>query len=264
MANVQIGLSSLVEQPIERGWDRRSGYYTNRRWHGTQALCEAKRAELIATTGYSNAVLRELYGGVWEVLGRIDSDVDGNNNPSPETSVVDTWELSANRVEKDVLSSDITSIQSLSQENLNILRDFADGKLSFSDYPSTSPNFSGGSASAAAAIWNLMKSGVKSVAVYAPVLRKNVTVPDGYSISAALGGVGSIWTTGAILAAEAIPSSVSNNLPSSSIVTTDAGTFRYAWLKSYPTISASVDGKIQASQEWEWGLWSTALYSVVT
>jgi hypothetical protein len=254
VSNIHIGLSAIVEQPIERGWERKAGYFTVRRWSGTQSQCEDQRDDLIADGGYSSVVLRELDGGVWSVDARLDSDIDGSGNPSPDSSVVDTWELTANRVEKDVLAGD--TVAGIEADNLNILRDFADGRKTYSDYEGVSPAFTGETAEEANALWEQMREGLKATPVFAPVLRKNQTVSNGYVIASALSGVGRIWTTTSLLGAESVPPSIANNLPGSSTQVS----YVYGWIKGYPSITAAIGGKVQLQQEWEYGLWSTVLY----
>jgi len=251
----QVSLTSIVQGSIERGWDRKSGHFTVIPWTGTQAQVEAKRIELVNSGAYTSVDVRQIGGGVWEVKGRTDSQTDGNNNPQPQLSVVDTWELTANRVEKDILDSSVTSDLGIADADIKKLRDYLEGKKAFD-----TDAWDGGGGNAQS-LYVLLKNGVKSFTVSQPVLRKTQSVSSGYVLGNSLTNVEAIYTTASLRSSEAIPASISNNLPNSSTVTYNGLSFRYGWLKHYPTITDAVDARIQLQQEFEWGLWATLLYN---
>jgi hypothetical protein len=257
MANVYINAGTAEEQPIERVWDKKTGFSLVRRWRGTEAVITSLYDSLISGSAYSNVSMTE--GAVWEVRARADTDVDGNNDPAPDNSAVDTWELTANRADSDILSSSIASVTGLNEADLLLLRDFVDGKKAFDDYISSSPAFVAPASGDPVGIYDLLKRGTKRIVSYAPVIRKTQTVANNYAIPSALTNVSKVWTTASFLAVESVPPSIGNNLPASSVV----GDFQYGWLKGFPAITDTVDGKVQLQQEWEWGLWSTVLYNVV-
>lgn len=262
MSNIFINSSALEEQPIERGWNKKRGYYTIRRWRGQQSDAEAQRASLIATGFYTDVRLKE--GPVWEVEAQADSDIE-DETPLTEDSAVDTWELAANRVEKDLLVSDIASVNDLDDVDAQVLRAFINGDTTyaydeFAWINNGSSNPSG--------LYKLIKAGVKSSQVFQPILRRTTTASDSYIVSASLTNVGLIYSTAQILAENDVPASIANNMPTtgpsgSATRTLDGITYTYGWMKGYPIITDTIDGKVQIQQEWEFGLWTSILHTFV-
>ena len=260
MSNVQIGFATLTEQPIEFGWDKKSGQFATRVWQGTEQQCRDAFALLTRTIGFSSVNVKQKSGGVWEVSGRIDGAVDDDGNPLPEQDIVDTWELTSNRVEKDILETDISAVNSLNATDLSTLRGLINGDTT---NLLTEPSWVSSGSGSPSALYKLIKSGVKSSVVYAPVISKTQTASNSRVIAASLTNVGVVYTTATLLASESIPASIANNLVASTQRTITGLTFQYGWLKNFPVITDTVDGKVNLQQNWEWGLWSTVLYSVV-
>ena len=258
MANVTINGGTMEEQPIERGWEKKRGFFTVRKWRGTEAAAVTLRDSLISSGAYNSVSMRE--GPVWEVEARADADVDDNNEPDPDDSPVDTWEMSANRVEKDLLSADIAAVNDLDTVDLQVLRAYANGDTTYAydDFA-----WIGAGSSNPAGLYKMLKAGVKSVAVLQPVIRHTTTVSDSYVIASALTNVGSILRTSTLIASEAIPASILNNLPADATRTMDGITYTYGWYKGCPTITDTIDGKVQLQQEWEYGLWTPVLYTIL-
>lgn len=258
MANVTINGSGMEEQPIERGWEKKRGFFTVRKWRGPEAYAITLRANLVNSGAYNSVSMRE--GPVWEIEARADADVDDNNEPDPDESEVDTWEMSANRVEKDLLTADIAAVNDLSTGDLKALRAYASGD-SATDYESYTWDDSG--SSDPQGLFKMLKAGVRSIAVLQPVIRHTTTVSDSYVIASALTNVGSILKTSTLIAAENIPASILNNLPADATRTLDGITYTYGWYKGCPTITDTIDGKVQIQQEWEYGLWTPVLYTIL-
>lgn len=257
MSNVHINLGSALEQPLQRIWNRKRGYSSKRSWKAQQSDAEALRDSLIASGLYTDVNLTE--GPVWTVEATADSDVsEPGGTPNPETTVIDTWELSANRVEKDLLASDSALVSGFSASDLKKLRAFAAGNKNW-DTDAWDGTASGNEEK----VYQLMRLGWRSKTVIQPVIRKNINVSNSYVIPGSLTNVMKVYKTSTLLGAESIPASISNNLEASASSTKDGLTFWTGWLKGYPTITDTSDGRVQLQQEWEWGLWSNDAYSVI-
>lgn len=254
MSNVFVGSSGMQEQPIKRGWEAKRGFFTTRSWRGQQADAEALRDSLIAGGEYASVDLNE--GPTWEVVAQADSDVE-DGNTQPDNSKVDTWELTGNRVEKDLLASGVGTIIAMAESDKKKLRAFERGDKNWD-----TDEWDGTASGTAEAVYKLMRSGVKSSIVLQPVLKRNATVSSKYTVPNSLANAGTVRKTSTLLAEESIPASIANNMPASSSDTVDGLTFWSGWLKGYPTVTDTIDGKVSVQQEWEWGWWPTTLYSV--
>lgn len=250
------GNQGLVEQPIERAYDPRRGPSTTRRFRGPRAdLLNAKAT--FDSAGWST---RFVAGPVCTLEATIGQDVDGVNPPSDQP--IDTWELGANVCEKDILQADCALVNTAmaSVNDSLVIRDLIKGGTKFEDI--SSGDFETGSGWALA---KLIGGGVQSILQYQPVLRHNKTVSNVYEIPNSLSNVGSVLLTSTLVAQEAIPTRISNSLPASGGPVTRGGYggYRYGWLKAYPTITESGYNKTTISQEWQWGLWPTDLFTVL-
>lgn len=251
------GNPAAIEQGVVKEYDPRRGPVTIRRWRGPRAALEALKDNLIAA-GWTTRL--ETGGGPnCSLEASIAQEFSGG---APQiTDPVDTWELTANVSEKDILRSDSTQIDGLSSADIKVLRDLIKGKLEFDGL--TSSKFT----SAGSLGWNVAKliaQGLQSVVVYQPIIRHTKTVSRNWEVPASLTNVGNILLTSTLVSLEDPPASISNNLSASGAeVTRDGLTFRYGWLKTHPTITDAANERIQIVQEWQWGLWPTLIYTVV-
>ena len=236
------GQTGAHEQPQRYGWDE-SGPYLVRTWHGTRAEIVAQYVICIAA------------GATGEVKQGIGTDIlearysEPTTGPGSPETVINTWEFFANVIEKDVLQADLATINAISDADRNTIQKWTD--------PDNEPSLSG----TAQTVYRLMSKGVKSVRVNQPVLRHTQTVGDSYSVKASLTNVGKVYTTAQLQSAEDLPSDVLFNLPSD---TSNHTGMVYGWLKMHPTVRLAARQKTQIEQEWEYGLYSTTLYTQVT
>lgn len=252
-----IKYTAPVEQAVELGWDSRNGHSIIRRWRAAETDARAHYEALIASGLYRSVSLRGR-GDVWDIEARADAQPEtGGNTPDPESAEpVNTWELTFNRVEKDMLYADINAVRLLDAADLQLLRDFADGRKSFEDYRTSSPAFVAPGSGDPVGLYGLLQRGVRSVTVYQAVVRWTVAVPSGYTLSDATAGVGRVWTKAQVTSL-GTPASVSNNMPASG----GSGAYLYGYLKGGPSISATADGRTSLTIEWEYGAWTPVLYS---
>lgn len=252
--------TSCIEGPSERRYSQRNGWQTIRKFKGTQVGVEAQEAILIAA-GYDTA---SRGGPSWELEATIPMPEEGQ----PAEQPVNTWELNANPVEKDLLQADIAAVNNLDPADRKKLRDHFDGKIDAETYDNSNDDYwtnpTWGEPDALMQLW---LAGTKSVIVYQPILTHALTVSRYYQIPASLSGVGEIWTSAQLVAAETtMPADLAANLPTSSYVSKSGITngFLWGWMKVYPHITAAAFSKRQLNQEFQWGLWSTVLYPIQT
>jgi len=254
MPNI-VPANSLVELAQERSYSTKNGWRTVRRFSGLKAQVEA-RAMLLVQEGYE---INLRYGAVCTVEASIGLDVQ-DENPQIEAPVYN-WELMGNAFEMDMLSANITAINGLNAADQKLLRDIIEGRINVGEtYSGGDPTFA--DSSTALPIFKLYLSGVKSVQMFAPVLRRSYSVSRSFQISASLTGAGQVYSTARVVADEGVPTVIAANIPASSQVTkTGAIYMYYGWLKGFPQIQVAAGNKAQVSQEWQWGLWSENLYT---
>jgi hypothetical protein len=106
-------------------------------------------------------------------------------------------------------------------------------------------------------------AGTKSIRVYQAMLRHTKTVAASYQIPASLTDIGEVFSSARLINQEPIPNVISGMMPAGSSVTLSAGMTAYrGWLKGFPTITLSANGKAQIVQEWEFGDWSDTIYTI--
>jgi len=243
--------TTYVEQGVERRYSTQSGWQTVRRFKGTQSAIESLAADLV-NFGYDVSISE---GPEWQLEATVGYDTDGGVEQP-----IDQWELMASAVEKDLLSADVESVNSIVPADIEILRTVIDGTSL-----SAAPSWTSTTTAIPNNLYLLVKSGVKSAVVYAPVLKHTKTVSRAYEIPASLTNVGSVISSSALISQESIPTNISSQFPTSGYTTKSGITngFYKGWLKAFPVIQTSAYQKTQIVQEWHWGFWATSLYTIV-
>jgi len=236
---VILGTSGAYEGPKRYGFDD-NGPYTVRTWGGTKSAIETQYSTCV--TAGAVCEVQEGYG-TYTLEARYSFDGSGNSDPP-----IDDWEFFANAVEKDMLETDNTVVNAISDAYKRTIQNWVD--------PDSEPILdAGGNASKLLA---LRMSGTRSVKFMQPMLRHTMTVSNDYTVKVALIGVGKIWTNAQMSSFESLPGSVLFNLPAPGAKT---GDFLYGWYKLHPTVRIAARQKIQIEQEFEYGLWSTLIYT---
>lgn len=173
---------------------------------------------------------------------------DGGVTPEQPTLV---WEYFANVAEIDVLEVDTAAISGISDADKRKIRE----GIATPD-PDNAPDLTGN----ALTLYQLMLGGVRSFRINIPTLRVSKLVSGSYGVKASLTNVGRIISTSTLSIQEAIPATILFELPS--FVSGKSG-FAYAWYKKFPNVQQAGTFKWSISQEWEYGLWPTFMYSAV-
>jgi len=253
---IKTGQLSVV-QPKSSFWKKATGYGEKYVEDFTDEASAQARGDSLVLKGYEWSVT-PLSGGCYRLEATNDYSQTGGQS-DPNTPLSDVWELQPNQVEKDILDSDNATVNLLTDGNKKLL-------LSYIDSPNTPPAFTGTTdqINAATTLLKLSQAGVKSVRIFAPVLRHTRVVRRDFTVAQSLTNVGSIIYADSLKNLEGTPGTLLFNLPTSSHPTRNDGlTMKYGWMKKYPTISQVGGGKWNLQQEFEWGLWSYDLYTFI-
>lgn len=258
------GFPGVVEQRPKYSWDPRTGFITTRTFIGPQRAITGLLASLQAggwsfevdPDGGQNYRVTAMIGASWSNSGLQD-------NP------VDVWELTSNRVEKDLLSSNLPIINALTPaagmtpSDLFVIRYLLDNP------PQSPPVVGAPSASAnppqlsadGLLIYKLMTAGVTSSIVFQPVLRQTQTVSSQFAINQAVTGVGTLFSSATL--SSIIPAGLLVSLPADgSYVNSNGFTMNFGWLKDFPNVTVAAYNKTQITQDWQFGFWEETLWGV--
>lgn len=254
------GLKGAFPQPGTWGRNE-SGNYSLVSFEGSK-----QEVKLLA---YAYAQIPGLLYEVKEQFGKSRIDVRFPWNVQgidPRTDFIDNWELFANTVEADILSTAIPSgiLDTLSAEQIAKIRFL----LSQPPDPGDEANYpavgdftldgDGTSGAKAYTVWTRMKKGVLNFPVEAPILRHSITTSLAYAIPASLIHVRQLLTTNSLYQLEGAPLNYLFNLPVDAPPADAALT--YAWRKVFPTIQQVALLKWQIVQEYHYGLWDTTFW----
>lgn len=228
---------------VIEGWSRQSGDYTDYIYRGTKGQMGMQYATL---RGFVDEVERQQNGLSWEVRARIARTAIESGGEVP----VDEVRLTYNKVAKDILEhpafADCTGSQM--RELRRALDDYT------IPLPIDLPN-------EAMVIALLADKGVKHFRVDQPVLQFLRTASGAYEFTVSYSNVGKILTTTQVKAENGINGLLKVALPDD---TSNRDGFAYGWLKNYPEYQPGSNGRYVFSQDYEYGLWPTAMYPLAT
>lgn len=264
MSRTITGAAVAVQQKTT-GYKKQTGSYEIYTEDHTTEAAAIAAGQALAVNGYEWEV-SPLSGGCYRMTARGESSPLGGGGTvaDPNLPLNDVWELQPNVVEKDFLEADLSAINALSADMVALIKKSGDDPsyayASDAIYTAaTSPQ-----KTTIAASVKLLRAGVKSIRVFAPVLRHTLTVSRNYTVAAALTNCGSVLSTSRLYSSEGVPNTLLFNLPTGSNPTrTDGLVPKYGWFKKYPQVTQVGQGRWQIVQEWEYGLWSTELYTYV-
>jgi hypothetical protein len=253
------GSKGAFYQPATWGRNE-AGNYSLWTYHGTKDEVYA------AAAAYANVV-----GLIYEVkesfgMHRLDVRFPWNmQGIDPRTDIVENWELFANTVEADILSTQIPSgvMKGMTAEQIAKIRFYLSDPPDPSDpvnYP-TQAKFvldSGGDGLEAYTVWLRMKKGVLNFPVEAPVLRHTITTSNQYAIGASFINVRRLITTASLYSVELAPANYLFNLPIDPAP--DDPLLHYGWRKLFPTVQQIALLKWQIVQEYHYGLWDLTFW----
>ena len=251
MSRTITGQTLVVKQRTTGYSKQRGRYEIYIEDHTTESAAQAA-GQALEFRGYEWEV-SPLDAGCFRMTARAESAVPSGQDPNLPLN--DVWELQPNVVEKDFLEADLSAINALTDTQIaDVKKAGDDPTVDITSYNSTQKT-----------CVRLLRAGVKSVRVFAPVLRHTITVARNYTVAATLTNCGSILSTSALQSNENVPGTLLFNLPTGSNPTrTDGLSLKYGWFKKYPSVTQVGQGRWQIVQEWEYGLWSNDLYNYIT
>ena len=233
----------------------------------------------------SHATIRGIAGNVtlWADEIQIDSDnatsrltatVGRDVTGAADNAAVDittTWDLNSNEVQRDLREAD--AVRSLSDNQItDVERAAAKAKASTETANASTFIGSGWNASQKNLFWFFLRDQYNWLD-FEFALTKRELVSSLYTIGVSMAGVGKLWTSGQIEAAEgALPTAMaasvtaiaSNTTPTNNNANMADGSSKwyYRWLKKAPNITQTTGGKFERTTEYWLGLWPTWLYPV--
>ncbi len=238
-------MSALQGNPIavlvrtEFGFDAQSGKFVQYVWEGTQDACNAVYNTL---TGADNAIQTNIGGGKWQVTARFgNAAVEGGFE-----EVVREERLRFNVVNKSIFRNAYLTA-GLTTDQIRFVKKYAESNeaITFS-FPTAAQR----------TLYELAKAGVDSYPVYQPIVVVTDTASRDYQWATEFAYYGYTFSTAGMIQDAVLASGWKNRLPQDTSTLTG---FIYGWLKKPPEVVSVGGNKTQLLQEYEYGLWSTAL-----
>lgn len=249
MANVTLGEQAYTELPSRRTYDPKRGWQTQRRFKGSSASI-ATLAATLQSDGYSTELTE---GPAHELVATIGVEIVDGVPVNPD-EVQSVWEIQGSAGEVELLRSPLAD--SITEASRKILKDLSKGTSSFENGP-----IPASADTSAVTMYKLMADGMTSRRIHYPTLRNTETAPAGYIFPNELSGVTQIFSTSRLISGFAIPQSIRNQMPDSSLVTRNGLNFYYGWMYQYPSVTVTNGNKSVRVKEWEWGLWPANIYT---
>lgn len=199
--------------------------------------------------------------------------INGGAATNPNVDYMDTWELVRSSTHKELLESDHPLVSVLIKGDMDALKEaFANpSKFIIPIFASAA-----GTASQDAGfyLWELFRSGAKTVEVKQPILRLTRTTNVLYSAPFYTGNIDKVLTTASMKYDSGVPGgfaiplvdlanaliSRSGNLTAQARA--DGLLFSFGWLKELVGCHKHGNQRIQYVLEYKFGLWDTKLYGV--
>lgn len=232
------GNQAAVLVRTSTGFNKQSGKFIQKRWEGTEDGINAVEAEVaLAADDYTKDPEG---GGKWSLTARFSAFTEEGTEETP----VSEERLRFNDIQKSIYAH--TTFAALSQEQIEAVRRAVE-------------DINGASFSVPLqqTLYNLVISGVDSFHVYQPVVVVTDTASANYPWNIGFADYGSILTTAEMIADADLNSGWKANLPGNG---SPPSGFIYGWLKKPPEIVTVAGNRTQLVQEYEYGLWSDALY----
>lgn len=190
----------------------------------------------------------------------------GDSATNPNLDYTDTWEIVRNTVQKELLMSDHPSVAALNAQNLLELKQYMQAPDTFEAEDGFTLT---GAASFDAAnyLFELFRSGVRSVEVKQPILRVTRVTNPLYDATFNVSNVDTLLTTDSMILDSRVPANfavplidLANAVAGTSFDRSDVLVLAFGWLKDMVSSSISGTKRVQYVIEYKFGLWDTVLY----
>ena len=201
------------------------------------------------------------------------NSTNGGAPTNPNVDYTDTWELVRNSTHKELLESDHPLVSVLIKGDMDALKEAFANPSKF-----IIPIFTSAPASASQAagfyLWELFRSGAKTVEVKQPILRLTRTTSQLYTAPFYTGNIDRLLLTNTMKSDSGVPNSfaiplvdLANALISRSggliaQARADGLALNFAWLKELVGCHKHGNQRIQYVLEYKFGLWDTNLNGV--
>lgn len=251
MSSTYYGQAVIVELPDVRSYDPRTGWRVTKRWRGTPDAIRQKTQEVV--NAKMQCTLEPSDDGGYDVLSA-SYGVDLYDGTG--ATLADQWSLQGNDLEKSIwelpaVKTELAKITDSSKVGLlrsdiealargdETIRDESGEEIDLTETALLDVAVAlGCTRSVIKSLIDSMSRGVDSFLVSQYVLRHTVTVASGSSIRASYTGVGYVYSTDQLTAAETIPNNIIFSLPTG------------VWLKRTPTVDQISYDRWQIVQEW--------------
>ena len=254
----------LVTCRTRRGYNRQSGKYVEYQYEGVKDSIYGMLGELATADNWE----LDHDGNRYTLKVRYATAQDDNQVETP----IDEVRLHANRSTASIYSAPAFQIVPAAfiraiRRALQNPEDTSPGLANVAVQIGVAPDSD--EVAAGYKLYNLLLDGVEHFVRYQPVLVRVFVASSEFSFTAAYDNVGSVLTNTTLASdANVNPAILKINLPTSGA--TSGGVvhggeaaraiYKGGWLKHFPEYTWAAGNKGVFSQEYEFGLWSTALY----
>jgi len=185
---------------------------------------------------------------------------------------VDVWEYQSQTAQKDLFAAAVfTGITArLSDQNRTLIKQAVAKTGPFEDPDGDDvviyQDFAGTQLEKQEAfkLYLLTSAGVTDAIVQTPTIRHTQVVSQVYPITISKTNIGRIYSTATLISENNPPQWAVTGLPTDTDPAFASGiALSYGWLKCGPAIQNIAYRKTQIIQEFQWGLWATAIYGSV-
>lgn len=263
---------TLQEGPMEYGWSPSNGDYTVRNWKGTQAEINNLTTDL-RLQGYEYTIKD---GPLWTLTAKISRTVDNETGTPTAEIPIPTFQVLANRLERELLASNSPVSLYLKTEHKRMISEAVKNN--------EPPSFLTGSYNGSnkvydnvdekaivAKVYREILAGANTYTSYVPTLRKTYVCSNAYVVNESIANVNRIFSRGTLIAAEGIPVTIQGLLPPSGYSTdlfaapsgmTKALTIQtyFGYLKSHPDYNQVGGNTWQVTVDYTFGQYSVMQY----
>jgi hypothetical protein len=246
-------------QPVEYG-QTDSGTFLTQFWEDV----DPDKINALATEFQAQGLNYHVFHG----FGKSRIEVYSSYNSQLGTEQpIDLWEYNGRATPKDLLQAATNTgiTGTLTAANIGVIRAAIAEQTTYNGATLNQPlkidDFKDGEPANALLIYTLMKSGFSDYPIRSPILRHTQTVSQLYPVTLSQLNLGKIISTSTLFALETVPAWALNGLPNIAPPSfNDGKSFAFGWYKDDANIGQIANRKVSIVQEFQYGLWPTAVF----
>ena len=265
MSAVFKGYNGVTQTDQRFTWSKTDGWQS-------QVVYEGSRQHILGIAGnvtnWADEISIDTSGPTATLSATVGRDVTGASD-NAATDVTTSWDLNSNEVQRDLREADKTI--NLTEDQITDVERAAAKAKSATETSASSTFYKATWTADQKNLWWFFMRDQFNWLDFEFALTKRELVTSYYSIGVSMAGVGKLWTSDQIVAAEgalpaamaaSVTSIVSNTTPANNNLTMKDGVnkFYYRWLKKAPNITQTSGGKFERTTEYWLALWPTWLY----